>query len=187
MNNVLDQLELVKQMVSESQGAALSVKNYYILWGLTIPISTIVMFILINNQMGKFIPILWPITCGVSGLLSFLIGIKSKPLHKTVFTKLFSMVWFGIILGNLIAVLFISLKIIPLNISLGIIALLLGVGSIVSGYMQKNIVIKITSIAWYILAIILFISESLTASYIIGISTFFLCFIPGILLRENNE
>ena len=104
----------------------------------------------------------------------------------TVFTKLFAVVWIGVIIGNFIVITFLITGIIPLNISLGIIALLLGMGSIVSGYMQKRLMIKVTSVLWYLLAIVLFLVKDSSASYIIGYSTFFLSFIPGILLRKNS-
>lgn len=186
MKDLTNDINLIKQMISESQGTALSIKKHFLLWGITIPLTTVIMNLFVINNLESWISNLWPFSCGVSALLSIIIGMKSSPRHKTVFIQLYKMVWISVLISITIVLVFIILGTIPLNIALAFISILVGLGSLISGYMQKSRMIKIVSIIWYLLAVVLLLNNSEVASYIIGYTSFFLLFIPGIMLKEKN-
>lgn len=183
----IDDLLLIKQMVKESQGIFNSSKSYFILWGLAIPIATIITLIFDLNDLDGFIYIVWLGTTIPCSITSFILGIKSKRPHKTTFTSLYGVVWISIGIANLIVFTFLFSNSLPLHYSLAFLSLLLGMGYIVGGYMQKSKILKIAAVFWYILAVVMFLVENYYSGYIMGIASLFLTFLPGVLMSNSDE
>lgn len=183
----LNELDLIKQMVNESQGLFNSSRSFFILWGLAIPFATILTLLFDINNLDNYIYIIWIGTTIPCSITSFIIGLKSSKPHKTIFTGLYGVVWISIGTANLIIFTLLFTNILPLSLTLGFLSILLGIGYIIGGYMQKSRILKISAAFWYILAVVMFLVENNYSGYIMGIASLFLTFLPGVLMRKDNE
>jgi len=190
MNNkkdVIDDIDLIKRMVNESQGFFPFKSNHFMLWGLAIPLATLITLIMDIQDKESYIGLVWGIVCGISTIISIIMGINQKPSHKTTISSIYSVVWICLLISNVIIITSLFLGLIPLNIVLAFISLLLGMAFFITGFMKKDPLIKIVAVLWYILAVIMIIVKNDNSGYIMGISTFFLNFVPGLILRKKNE
>ncbi len=176
-------LDLIKQMVTESQGLTFFSSKHFLLWGLIIPIATLCTLIADIKESYSTISVIWIVCCAIGTLLSIVLGVMEKPTHKTKISSSYKVLWIGMGINAIAVVVFMLVGKIPLNITLGFIALLLASSLLVSGFMHKNSIIKIVSILWYVTGLILFLFDTYNAGYIMGIASLFLNFIPGIILR----
>lgn len=184
--DAINDIELIKQMLAESQNLLPFRSEHLILWGLIIPIATIGTFAFDLLGIEKFIGLIWAILCSIGGYLSFTIGKKITPKHKTKISSVYSMLWIGLLISILIIVVSIFAGLIPLNIALAFMAILLGLCFFATGYLYRNNTIKVISILWYLLAIVLLLVRNYNSGYIMGISSLFLNLIPGVVLRRKK-
>lgn len=185
-NEPLKDLELIKRMVTESQGLFSFGSIYFILWGIIVPIATTGMLIADINGAYELIGPIWAIVCTLGGIISAIIGSKAKIPHKTLFTSLYGVVWLSLSFGYFMAIISLFFNLMEANISLCIIAMLLAVGHIIGGYMHKSKALIISGIIWYLISMFLIIFKFDIMGYVMGFAPLFISLIPGIILRKAN-
>lgn len=185
-NSAIDEINLIKQMVNESQGLFPFNSSHFMLWGLAIPLATLITLILDIKGLESFIGLNWGVICGLGTIASIVLGVKQGGKHKTTISEVYKMVWIGVLIGNAIIITSLFLGYVPLNVVLAVVAMILGMAFITTGFLQKNIIIKTVAILWYVLAIVMLVVRNENSGYIMGISSFFLNFLPGFVLRKKK-
>ncbi len=188
MNQQLQDIELIKKMIGESQGSNPFNSIFFILWGITIPVATLITLIFDLNNLDRYIGYIWFITVLTSTIVSIILGKRDQTdNHKTVLSKAYSMLWIGLLISNSIVLIFLFTNILPLNFALFTTSLLLGLTCFGTGAIHREPIIKVVGLLWFVLGISILLIQESYSGYIMGFASLFLNLIPSMLIRRTNE
>lgn len=188
MNQQLQDIELIKKMISESQGSNPFNSIFFILWGVTIPFATLLTLIFDLNNLARYIGYIWLVTIVTSTMVSIVLGKRDHiDNHKTVLSKAYSMLWIGLLISNSIVLIFLFTGLLPINFALFTSSLLLGLTCFGTGAIHRELIIKVVGLLWFVLGICILLLDKSYSGYIMGFSSLFLNLVPSILIRRKNE
>jgi hypothetical protein len=184
-NSNQQNLELIAQAIKTAQRLSYDVSPYYILWGSTILLASIIQYILVQLQ-SELNGIGWIILIPSALIIQFILIRKNKKIEKTVthVGLLMTNMWiaFGI---TLFIILLFSNKI-GLN-TYPIILCLYAISTFISGTAFKIKAFLIGSIFCWIFAIIGFYMQFQIQLLLLASGVLFAFIIPGIILRANEK
>ena len=185
----LNDLDLIKKVMSSCAQKQEYDGIHFKIWGLLIPGATFLNYILTYFDLVSkiFIWILW-IAVMIFGItLSIYFARRRKKVNKSSMgSKLVTATWGSnwISIALLMAA-GIILPVLKMNVIMMMIALILAGGFFISGTLSGKRMLKITAAGWWILSILIILVPASLAPIFLAFATFFLSYIPGLLLDRE--
>ncbi|MCX8058269.1 MAG: hypothetical protein N3A58_02510 [Spirochaetes bacterium] len=196
LKDIEEKLDIIKSLLLESEKKIYENGFYYILFGFSALLFTILSYLLFNLNLEKYFV---PYSILFVFILFTIVFLYSKKRYskssssniKNIFIKFLGYLWLFNSIGYFL-VIFVSLMFyrkFNFKIYFSIISIYLGTNFILSSYLVQNgKVIRFSGYLWYITSIIfLFIKESIYFPIFFSISVFFLELLPGIVLYRNYK
>lgn len=184
----MEQLQTIKTFFEEGQKNLGDNGFHFMLWGLLIPLATVV-FQLLPRWFGAehiALIIFWPATALAGSIVSVIAGLRSAQRSRTkgYALRLNSLLWQGFLISMLVifVVLFTSSRTVE-PVLLSYIALLLGLAYWVHGAMIQLPWFRILALVWWLSAILMAFCEWPAAQLCMAGTTFLCSFIPGLFLH----
>ncbi len=188
-------LDIIKKVMSSCAQKQEYDGIHFKIWGLLIPGATFLNYILTYFDLvsNKLIWILW-IAVMIFGIsLSIYFAVKRRKANtRSMGSKLLTATWGSswISIAVLMAAGIIS-PALTMNGIMMMIALILAGGFFISGTLSGKRMLKITAAGWWALSIVIIVVPISLAPIFLAAATFFLSFIPGLILdrdyRINTE
>ncbi len=183
-DKVFSDLELIKNVMASCSRKQEDNGVYFKLWGILIPAATLLNYLLVYIGKSFMIWILWAVIMISGILLSTRISMKRKTVNtSSTGSKLISAIWGSswISIALIVTVGMVS-GILNLNAEMFMISTVMAVAFFVSGVLAGNSMLKIAAAGWWIFGAAIVFVPSVWAPALLGGGTFFLSFIPGLLL-----
>jgi len=188
-NQAVEDLKFVRKVMENCARKQQDDGVYFIIWGLLIPIATIVTNVCIHFEQYKLIGLVWLLSCLIGTFTSVFIGIKQN-IKKTASqgVKLQSIIWLSCYISMLLMAIsaFIS-KAIGFNEIMAMLSFILAIGVFISGFLSGTKLLRFMAIGWWITGMVCAFTKNYDASIVVTISTFCLFFIPGIILHLRSK
>ena len=185
-------LEYIRLFLDKSRHAFSDNGFYYLYWGIVIPLTTGLSYLLGYLKLFKWIGIAWLIIYILSFVFFTIMERRREKRVKTFASRIYNSVWGGLFF-TVVSIFLLLLIRGTLNIvlSLSLLAGLLGMAYWVGGYILENKTIKFLAAGWWLCCIGFgFTPEKLTPAFMAG-ATILLEFIPGLILyrksKQNNH
>lgn len=176
-------LDFIRKVMEASRYHSLKNGVFYQIWGLIIPLCSILNWILIHFELFRFIGLVWGIGIGLGSVSSFVIGfLKSKEEGDRVEDNLNGKVWIGILMGSVTILILELVGILPLVYGLFSLCLLLMLGAVVEASLTGLKGFFLIAGGWLAVGISLIIFKDHAAPLFMGFMTFPLSFISGTIL-----
>ncbi len=190
---VIGDIELIKKVMLSCARKQESNGIYFKIWGLLIPVATILDYIIVSAGKGNLIWLLWGITMLTGIVLSIRIARNRKGINtSSLGSKILSAVWINSWISIAAAiVLSIVFNVLPLNALMVFIAFIMAGSFYISGVLGESRILKVSAAGWWITGAAAAFIPLFWSSVLIAVSTFLFSFIPGLLLdrsfnRKNN-
>ncbi len=185
-------LETIKTFLEEGQKNLRDTGFHFMFWGLFIPASLAVFYLLVARPGTPeyIITGFWPVVCGIGALVSLIAGIRSdkQGRAKSFASEVHSLLWVGILMaiGVTFLVQFIGAKSFD-SLFIAHIAIILGIGYWIHGTLIQLTWFRLVGLLWILAAVGISLLGLSAASGIMGGATFICSFIPGLILHRSQS
>ena len=184
-----EDLRVVRVMMESCARRQQDTGIYFIIWGLLIPPATGINYLLVHLEKWNGLGLLWGGVGLLGCALTILLSLKrQRYIQHTHGARVQGIVWIGswvsIILmigGGLIS------KDMSINMTMAVLAFMLATAIFVSGFLSGTVMLKYIAVGWWVTGIICIFTHAYDASIVIAVATFFLFFIPGIILDQRSR
>ena len=182
-------LDLIKKVMSSCAQKQEYDGIHFKIWGVLIPGATFLNYILTYFDLvsKRSIWILWIAVMIFGILLSIHFAQRRKKVNSSsmgskLVTATWGSSWISITLLMAAEIFFPVLK---MNVIMMMIALILAGGFFISGTLSGKRMLKITAAGWWALSIVIIVVPISLAPIFLAAATFFLSFIPGLILDRD--
>ena len=183
-----ESLQLITKMINSSKDNLKNNSVFFLLWGWLVLSASIIHFVLIQIPY-RYAWLPWPVMMVAGAIASVVIGIRIGKKTKviTYFDKMLIYLWYGFFVIVLIIVVLGNLGKLNWQEIQGIIMLLYGLGTFVSGGVLKFKPLIIGGILSWILAIAAFFVAYQYVLLLVAVSIIIAYLVPGYMLRKIEK
>ena len=184
-NTPQQQLDLIAQMIKTAQRRFYDDSPFYILWGSTVMIASLVQYVLLLNH-NEYNAIGWAILIPTAILLQliFIRKQQKQATSKTHIEQVLNHMWFAF--GICLFIVLINANKLQLN-TYPIVLCLYAISTYISGSALKINAFIVGSIICWIAAVIAFFASFETQLLLLAAGVLFAYLIPGILLLKLEK
>ena len=188
--NAQQELAFIKKVMADSRQIIIDDGKGFIFWGILIAFGLFITYLANAGEWEFPLGWFWPALIAIGWIVTFIIEIRAekKRSTKTLAGKIMGALWIGCGVAMTILGFIGSITDAYSGIFINpIIAVVLGIGYLVSGVLQGKTWVSLLSLGWWAGAILMFYLHNLETLLIMVAMMILLQTIPGIILYRESK